>query len=279
MFNTFAWPSKIFSLIRFFMKHFKIIRFPRSRVASIDVCEIGKQKHHVAGLLELDVTDSRQKIRTYRREKGNISFNAWLISTIGRTVHQHELTAAFLRGKRKVVVFQDINVSMVVEKIINGHKVPIPMMIEKVQETTMESITRQIDDAKNQELGDRDIVLRKKAERLEQIYYHMPGFIRRFVWKYMLSRPTLAYKKMGNVAITSIGMMGKVKGWFIPISVHPVCFGISTITKKPVVIDNQIVIREIMNMTVLFDHDVIDGANMARFISDLSGNIESGMGL
>jgi len=93
----------------------------------------------------------------------------------------------------------------------------------------------------------------------------------------MLSRPFLAYKKIGNVAITSIGMMGNVKGWFIPISVHPICFGISTINKKPVVVNDQIVIREMLNMTVLIDHDVIDGAAMARFIHQLSKNIEKGM--
>lgn len=95
----------------------------------------------------------------------------------------------------------------------------------------------------------------------------------------MLSRPSIAYKKMGNVAVTSIGTMGKGSGWFIPISVHPVCFGISTINKKPVVVDNQIVIREMLHITILFDHDVIDGADMARFISTFTENIEKGMGL
>jgi len=82
---------------------------------------------------------------------------------------------------------------------------------------------------------------------------------------------------MGNVAFTSIGMMGKVNGWFIPISVHPVCFGISSIIKKPSVIDDRIEIREILKMSVLIDHDVIDGAPMARLISDLSKNIENGL--
>lgn len=32
-------------------------------------------------------------------------------------------------------------------------------------------------------------------------------------------------------------------------------------------------------MTVLLDHDVIDGAQMARFISKLSENLELGTGL
>ncbi|HPF52349.1 MAG TPA: 2-oxo acid dehydrogenase subunit E2 [Draconibacterium sp.] len=46
--------------------------------------------------------------------------------------------------------------------------------------------------------------------------------------------------------------------------------------KKPVVHEDQIVIREILNMTVLLDHDIADGAQMARFISDLTKNLEKG---
>ena len=56
-----------------------------------------------------------------------------------------------------------------------------------------------------------------------------------------------------------------------------ICFGIGKITKKPIVVNDRIEIREILNMTVLIDHDVIDGAQMARFISKLSDNIEKGL--
>ena len=69
------------------MPNFKINRFPDSRIASIDICERGKQKHHVTGLVEFDVTESRKKIRDYNRTHDNkISFNAWLLSVIGLTV-------------------------------------------------------------------------------------------------------------------------------------------------------------------------------------------------
>jgi pyruvate/2-oxoglutarate dehydrogenase complex dihydrolipoamide acyltransferase (E2) component len=61
---------------------------------------------------------------------------------------------------------------------------------------------------------------------------------------------------------------------------------INTITKKAVnnygritVIEDKIEIREILNMTILIDHDAIDGSVIARFISDLSSNIEKGLGL
>ena len=164
-------------------------------------------------------------------------------------------------------------------KDLNGQKVPIPLIIEKTNEISIEAISMQINDAKNKQLSNKDIVLQKKADRLERIYYFLPGFIRRYAWKYLLRHPKLTFNKMGNVAITSIGMMGQIKGWFIPISIHPICFGLSSIIKKPTVIEDRIEIREILNMSILLDHDVIDGAPMARFISELSKNIENGLNL
>jgi pyruvate/2-oxoglutarate dehydrogenase complex dihydrolipoamide acyltransferase (E2) component len=254
-------------------------KFPKSRIASIDVYGIGKHKHHVAGLIEIDVTESRKKIKKHNKENPKISFTAWLIKTISLTIKENERVAAYLQGRRKVLIFKDINVSIVVEKKIDGQKVPIPLIIEKANERSMESITKQIHDARNEVLTDKDIVLQSRSTRMERIYYFLPGFIRRSFWRHMLKHPHFAFHKMGNVAITSVGMMGSVNGWFIPTSVHPVCFGISSITKKPAVVGDQIEIREILNMTVLLDHDVIDGAPMARFISKLSDNIGKGIEL
>jgi pyruvate/2-oxoglutarate dehydrogenase complex dihydrolipoamide acyltransferase (E2) component len=56
----------------------------------------------------------------------------------------------------------------------------------------------------------------------------------------------------------------------------PVSFGVGSILKKPVVFENEIKIREILNMTVLLDPDVIDGAPMVRFLDDLTNYIENG---
>jgi len=262
------------------MKNYRIQKFPDSRIASMDVCEIGKQKHHVTGLMEFDVTDSRKKIRAYNKTHVNrISFNAWLISVIACTMKKHDTSGSYLLRKNRQIIFDDIHVSVAVEKEINGIKVPIPLIIEKAQERSIDSIAMQIAEAKNISLSDKEIVLQRKTRKSERIYYSLPKFLRRYFWRYLLRHPRLAFRKMGNVAFTSLGMMGKVDGWFIPISVHPVCFGVSSIIKKPAVVNDSIEIRDILRMSVLIDHDVMDGAPMARFISDLSRNIEHGLNL
>jgi len=258
------------------MSDFKINYFPKTRLATLDICTVGLQKHHISAMIEFDVTDSREKIRQLKRNGNKISFTAWLIKEISNTIKEYETVAGYLQGKRKVIIFTDINVSIAVEKEVNGQKVPIPLVIEKANEKSIEAITKQINDATAQQMTEKDIVLQSKSSRMERVYYALPGFIRRGFWNFLLKHPKLAYSKMGNVAITSVGMIGRINGWFIPISVHPICFGIGKITKKPVVIDDKIEIREILNMSVLIDHDVVDGGLMARFISKLSDNIENG---
>ena len=261
------------------MTEYKIHKFPKSRIATNDVCSIGLTKHHIAALIEIDVSVSRGKIKELNKRNNKISFTAWLIKVISLTIKNYENVSSYLLGKRKIMVFDDINVSMLVEKDLNGERVPIPLLIERAHELDIESIAAQIWEAKDKKLTDKDIVLQKRSTRYERYYYILPGLIRRYFWRYLLNHPKIAFKKMGNVAITSIGAKGKSNGWFIPIAVHPVCFGIGNISKKPVVMNDQIEIREILNMTVLLDHDVVDGADMARFISQLSDNIESGVGL
>jgi pyruvate/2-oxoglutarate dehydrogenase complex dihydrolipoamide acyltransferase (E2) component len=227
-------------------------------------------------MLEFDVTESRSALRELRKSGTNISFNAWLLKVIGSVMQKHPEAAAYFYNKKKLIIFNDINVSMIVEKKIGDSKVPIPLVIEKANSKSALQITQEIESAKNQDLNNSDIVLKKQSTSYQRLYYFLPGFLRRLFWILLLKNPKVAYKTMGNAAVTSIGMIGKVNGWFIHKSVHPISFGIGSIIKKPVVVDNEIKIREILNMTILVDHDVIDGAPMVRFLDDLTKYLETG---
>jgi pyruvate/2-oxoglutarate dehydrogenase complex dihydrolipoamide acyltransferase (E2) component len=251
-------------------------KIPRSRIATFDVFSIGLSKHHVSALLEFDVTYSREKLKDLKEKGTRVSFNAWIIKVISKALEQHREASAFLYNKRKLIIFNDINVSIVVEKKINDQKVPIPLVIEKTNEKSVKEITQEIEKSKNQIISSKDIVLNNQPKVYERLYYILPGMIRRSIWRLMLRHPKVVYKKMGNVVVTSLGMMGKINGWFINKSVHPISFGIGSIIKKPVVIDDKIQIREILNMTILFDHDAIDGAPFVRFLKDLVRSIENG---
>jgi pyruvate/2-oxoglutarate dehydrogenase complex dihydrolipoamide acyltransferase (E2) component len=69
-------------------------------------------------------------------------------------------------------------------------------------------------------------------------------------------------------------MAGRFPGWILPKSLHNLCFGIGAVVPKPWVVDGKIQVREILNLTVLFDHDVIDGSPAARFVDKLVKRLE-----
>lgn len=83
----------------------------------------------------------------------------------------------------------------------------------------------------------------------------------------------------GTFTISSIGSIGGLFG--IPIINYPevAILGINKIEKRPVVrtIDgnDQIVIREMMNLSISCDHRVVDGAEAALFIKEVAACIEN----
>jgi hypothetical protein len=92
--------------------------------------------------------------------------------------------------------------------------------------------------------------------------------------------PTIAVSMGGTVAITSVGMFGGGhSGWGLTPTPQPLGLVVGSTAWKPAVVDGRVEPREILNLTVVFDHDVIDGAPAARFTRRLVELIESGCGL
>lgn len=260
---------------------YRIEAFPVSRLATIDIGAASQMKHHIRALIELDVTEARKMIYEKRKQNQNISFNSWLIKCISQTVEEFKDIHGVRKGKRNIVIFKDIDISIMIEREIKGEKVPLPYVIRKTNEKSISEICDEIRAGKSQSINNEgDHVLgEKKNEYLMRIYYSMPGFIRRIIWRYIIRNPFLTKQNMGTVIITSVGMMGKINGWVIPVSVHPLSFAVGSIIKKPGVIDNRIEIREYLYMTVSVDHDIIDGAPAVRALARLTKLVETGFGL
>lgn len=70
----------------------------------------------------------------------------------------------------------------------------------------------------------------------------------------------------GTITITNFGAFDAISG--TPVIKYPevAILGIGKITKKPVVVNNEIVIRDIAPLSLTFDHRIIDGADGGRFM-------------
>jgi pyruvate dehydrogenase E2 component (dihydrolipoamide acetyltransferase) len=81
----------------------------------------------------------------------------------------------------------------------------------------------------------------------------------------------------GTFTITSAGKLGGLL--VTPLVNHPevAILGIHRIGPRPVVRDGEVVVREIGNVSVTFDHRVVDGARAAAFTLDVIARLESGL--
>lgn len=260
---------------------YQVESFPISRIGTIDISALSRQKHHIKALIEVDVTNAKRLIQEKKKKGERLSFNSWLIKCISATVESYPEINGIKKGKNKVVIYNDIDISIMVEKDIDGVKAPLPYVIRKTNKKDIMEIQDEIKAAKKQKIDDAgDYVLgEKKNGHYMKLYYAMPGFIRRTIWRYILSSHLMIKNNMGTVMITSVGMAGRINGWVIPVSIHPLAFAVGSIIQKPGVHEGKIEIREYLYLTASVDHDVVDGVPAVRALSKLTDLIEKGYGL
>ena len=79
----------------------------------------------------------------------------------------------------------------------------------------------------------------------------------------------------GTFTITNIGTLGGIMSTPIINVPEVAILGVHKIQKRPVVRDSQIVIRDVANVALTFDHRVVDGADAARFTTTLVRYLEN----
>ena len=79
----------------------------------------------------------------------------------------------------------------------------------------------------------------------------------------------------GSFTITNYGSVGASFG--VPVIKHPEAgiLGVGAIVKKPVVINDEIVIRSILPVSLSFDHRIIDGADAGRFVGYIKKSLSN----
>jgi hypothetical protein len=239
---------------------YHVIDFPPERRAVLSFIDVHWRKHCIYGLLEVDVTVARQFIEEYKARTGEQpSFTGYLAFCLARAVDENKAVQAYMKGRGQLVVFDDVNIGLMVEQTIEIH--------EEIRAAQS-----------------KPLPLRKEMARLVRFAMSLPWPVLRLfnVLLRMTTRrdPTMFPSRFGTVGITAVGMFGKgLGGWGIAPTAHALELVVGSTAWKPAVIEGRIEPREILNLTVVFDHDVIDGAPAARFTRRLVELIESAYGL
>jgi pyruvate/2-oxoglutarate dehydrogenase complex dihydrolipoamide acyltransferase (E2) component len=261
-------------------RSYRIIHLTPERRAWLNILDLPGPRHCMYGLLEVDVTVARQFIAEHKARTGeSLSFTGFLTFCLARAVDEDKAVQAYLKGRKQLVIFDDVDVGLMVERKIGEKRALMGHVIRRANHKTYLEIHQEI------RLVQSELVPPGRG---------MPPWFRSAMllpwplsrlFKALLSLvvhrdPTIPVSMAGTVGVTAVGMFGKGhSGWGLYATAHSLELVVGSTCWKPTVVDGRIVPREILCLTVAFDHDVIDGAPAARFARRLVELIESGHGL
>jgi pyruvate/2-oxoglutarate dehydrogenase complex dihydrolipoamide acyltransferase (E2) component len=248
---------------------YKVLPFPAEREIVVDFGRLAARRHIVYGLLEVDVTLARQRLRELSAQAGaSLSFTAFIVACLARAIEANPRVQALFDWRRRLVVFNDVDVVTLIEP--EPGAVAIPHIIRSANRKTV----RQISDEIRSVQSKPDTSPQRGG--LAALAPKLPVFVRRFFYWLIKIDPHRFKRMSGTVVLTSIGMFGKGGGWgiaFLPY--HSLGLTVGGISQKPGLHAGAIEVREFMDLTLAFDHDIVDGAPAARFASSLRQLLET----
>ena len=254
---------------------YKIAPYPKVRQAMELTTRSAQQTRMIHGLTEVDVTCPREFIREHKARTGEtLSFTAFIVACLARAIDENKLVQACRRGRNELVIFDEVDVAVSVEREMAGQKQPIIYIIRAANQKSFRDIHQEIRAA--------------QTAPVEQFWEGYSFFgalplavfkaIWPFFWRVIRTNPRIQKKYGGTVGVTAVGMFGSGAGWGIPVTYHTQ-LTLGGIATRPGVVDGQVAVREYLCLTLSFDHDIVDGAPAARFTARFKELIESGYGL
>jgi pyruvate/2-oxoglutarate dehydrogenase complex dihydrolipoamide acyltransferase (E2) component len=233
--------------------------FPAERELVVDAGYLGAKRHVIFGLVEVDVTRARAHLRAEsERGEKKISFTAFVVASLARAIAANPKVQAYRDWRGRLVIFYDVDVVTMIEP--KTGRVAIPHIIRAANSRSVYEISDEIRAIQSSPASS------EQHGGLIALAPRLPRFVRLlFFWA--LKKNPYWFKQMeGTTVVTSVGMFGRGGGWgigFLP--THTLGITVGGIAQKPGVHEGEIAIREYLNLTISFDHDLVDGAPAARF--------------
>ncbi len=256
----------------------QVIPYPKARRFMEEAIRSTHHKPMMHGLLEVDVTKARSYLREVKARTGESpSFTAFIIACLGRAVEEHKYVHALRKGRQHLILFGEVDVLTWIEREIAGQPQVLPSIVRAANHKTFREIHDEIRAAQVQDVAKTEVG-GAKASQLLPAWLFRPYFTlaipigKRFprAWK----------NSYGTVTISAVGMVGKGAGWGIPPSSPSICWiTVGGIGHKREDVDGLTATRDYLNLTVSFDHNMVDAAPAARFTERLKELIETGYGL
>lgn len=246
--------------------------FLKIRKAYTDLLTATKRKNIIHGLVEIDVTNAHRLLRQREAAGEDLSFTAFLIHAVARAVDEDRIMHAY-RRRGRLILFDDVDVNTQIEAAVGGQGMVKPLLIRSANHKSVEQLSSEIRTSQHQDPPS------ERRYRAALAFLSLPRPARTLAWRFLLGSPEWFKRFGGTVGLSSVGMFGPAGGWGIPIAPPTLMITVGGIATKPRYVDGDLQARELLDLTISVDHEVVDGAPAARFARRLAELIEQADGL
>jgi pyruvate/2-oxoglutarate dehydrogenase complex dihydrolipoamide acyltransferase (E2) component len=260
-------------------ENYSIGKWPKNRDIIVDAVTMSRYYNHVVGFIDADATEIVRVFNKYSKKTGDrLSLTAYIMRCMALTAKEVPETRTFRKGRRKTIVFNDIDIKCMIEREIDGKRIPLHYMFKKADKKSFKEIHEELRYVQ-QKKQDKSKKYRKQ-KRTQKFLMNLPKFIRHFMWHIIMTRPLKTVKNLGVLGVTSVNKFSLgLTGVVLPKTMHQTHCLIGTIYKKPTVVDDKVVIRDFVSLTLQFNHDIVDGGPAVDFARTLAEKIAAGVEL
>nr|WP_245247453.1 dihydrolipoamide acetyltransferase family protein [Paenibacillus sp. PvP091] len=196
---------------------------------------------HAWTMIEVDVTNlvllrSKLKDEFMKQEGINLTYLAFLLKAVVSAIKDYPIMNS-VWAVDKIIVKRDINISLAV----GTEDFVVTPVIKKADQKNIAGLAREID----------DLTRRGRAGKL-----------------------SLSDLEGGTFTVNNTGSFGSILSY--PIINYPqaAILTFESIVKKPVVIQDMIAVRSMVNLCLSLDHRILDGVICGRFLQRVKENLE-----
>ena len=238
----------------------------------VDIGAASSRRHAIPAWFTADVTEVWEQLR----DRGRPSVTVYVAGSLARAVARHPRLHATRDLRGRVVIFDDVDVNISVEVEADGQPFPMNHVLRSVQSRSLEDLNDEVQAVKTNPAGSPTAGLGTPL----RAYLALPAALRSRVLGSVRRFPDRHKALLGTVGLTSVGMYGGGGGVGLPFLVHTLDVLVGGLETRPGYgPDGGLGPRHHLPISVQVDHDLVDGAPVARFLADFRRDLEQGRAL
>lgn len=241
--------------------------FPANRRLVTAAMRAGRRIAPMYGLIDVDVTEAKRLLAAHDPP---LSVTAFVVASVARAAATHPEVHAYRNWRGKLVTHRHVDVTTLIESATAEGPFGVPYILRDADVRDVPDLTAEIQQAKQGPLTSGDA----RFDRLASLATRIPGAVRALYA--VMARSVAVRQRAGTVSVTAVGMFAHGGGFGLtPPTMMSLEVVVGGITQRPRVVGGQVKVRDVLDLTLVIDHNVVDGAPATRFGAMLRDLIES----